>query len=343
MPILHGQRPILGFRFGAFAYLTDCSRIPDESWPLLEGLDDAGHRRAARSAAPDAFHVDEAIDAARRIGARRDLLHAHVPRPAARRHIARACRPGMELAYDGLVMKWPVLYVRVECEPAIHFPDDPAAAVAPAGAGAGQLRRAASRPHEDHRPRAAARRRARRHAGGDDLRSASAARAAARQGAAAADDRRRRSSRRSAVPACRGWPSFASRASCRPGIRRRSCAPCWSSGCTSPRSGSARIFSSATTAPARSRCCAVSARATVSAPRRSIPVRYKDFVVSSTRIRRLVSEGRVDEAGALLGHHYFIDGTVTRGAGRGRELGFPTANSAPATSSCPRPVCTRRS
>jgi riboflavin kinase / FMN adenylyltransferase len=56
------------------------------------------------------------------------------------------------------------------------------------------------------------------------------------------------------------------------------------------------------------------------------PVRYKDFVVSSTRVRRLVSEGRVDEAGALLGHHYFIDGVVVRGAGRGRELGFPTAN-----------------
>jgi riboflavin kinase / FMN adenylyltransferase len=56
------------------------------------------------------------------------------------------------------------------------------------------------------------------------------------------------------------------------------------------------------------------------------PVRYKDFVVSSTRVRRLLAEGRVDEAGALLGHHYFIDGTVTKGAGRGRELGFPTAN-----------------
>jgi riboflavin kinase/FMN adenylyltransferase len=56
------------------------------------------------------------------------------------------------------------------------------------------------------------------------------------------------------------------------------------------------------------------------------PVRYKDFVVSSTRIRRLVSEGRVDEAAALLGHHFFLDGTVTRCAGRGRELGFPTAN-----------------
>jgi riboflavin kinase/FMN adenylyltransferase len=56
------------------------------------------------------------------------------------------------------------------------------------------------------------------------------------------------------------------------------------------------------------------------------PVRYKDFVVSSTRLRRLLSEGRVDEAGALLGHHYFVDGTVVRGAGRGRELGVPTAN-----------------
>jgi riboflavin kinase / FMN adenylyltransferase len=56
------------------------------------------------------------------------------------------------------------------------------------------------------------------------------------------------------------------------------------------------------------------------------PVRYKDFVVSSTRIRRLIAEGRVDEAGSLLGHHYFIDGTVERGDGRGRELGFPTAN-----------------
>ena len=56
------------------------------------------------------------------------------------------------------------------------------------------------------------------------------------------------------------------------------------------------------------------------------PIRYKDFVVSSTRVRRLVSEGRVDEAGALLGHEYFIDGTVMRGDQRGRTLGFPTAN-----------------
>src|SRR5262245_8457475 len=56
------------------------------------------------------------------------------------------------------------------------------------------------------------------------------------------------------------------------------------------------------------------------------PVRYKDFVVSSTRVRRLITEGRVDEAGALLGRQYFIDGTVMRGDARGRTIGFPTAN-----------------
>jgi riboflavin kinase/FMN adenylyltransferase len=56
------------------------------------------------------------------------------------------------------------------------------------------------------------------------------------------------------------------------------------------------------------------------------PVRYKDFVVSSTRIRRLVAEGRVDEASALLGHQYYIDGVVVHGDHRGRTIGFPTAN-----------------
>src|SRR4051795_8357445 len=56
------------------------------------------------------------------------------------------------------------------------------------------------------------------------------------------------------------------------------------------------------------------------------PVRYKDFVVSSTRIRRLLGDGRVDEAGALLGHQYYVEGQVVRGDQRGRAIGFPTAN-----------------
>jgi riboflavin kinase/FMN adenylyltransferase len=39
-----------------------------------------------------------------------------------------------------------------------------------------------------------------------------------------------------------------------------------------------------------------------------------------------LTEARVDEAGALLGHHYMIEGVVVKGQQRGHGLGFPTAN-----------------
>ena len=91
--VLHGQRPILGFRFGGFAYLTDCSRIPDESWPLLDGLDVLVLDALRERAASDAFlAVGEALDASRAHRRRAHLLHAHVPRSAARRHLRAAAR-----------------------------------------------------------------------------------------------------------------------------------------------------------------------------------------------------------------------------------------------------------
>ncbi len=49
-------------------------------------------------------------------------------------------------------------------------------------------------------------------------------------------------------------------------------------------------------------------------------------VVSSSKIREYLLEGRVDAAARLLGRRFDLDGTVVRGAGRGRTIGFPTAN-----------------
>lgn len=49
-------------------------------------------------------------------------------------------------------------------------------------------------------------------------------------------------------------------------------------------------------------------------------------VISSTRIRSLISEGRVSDAARLLGRYPSISGAVVHGAHRGHELGFPTAN-----------------
>ncbi|HEY3963744.1 MAG TPA: bifunctional riboflavin kinase/FAD synthetase [Planctomycetaceae bacterium] len=56
------------------------------------------------------------------------------------------------------------------------------------------------------------------------------------------------------------------------------------------------------------------------------PVKVADHLVSSTEIRRFIADGRVREAGDLLGYAYRVSGTVVRGAERGRTIGFPTAN-----------------
>ncbi len=49
-------------------------------------------------------------------------------------------------------------------------------------------------------------------------------------------------------------------------------------------------------------------------------------VISSSRIRRLLENGEIDQAAALLGHTYAVQGTVIVGDGRGRTIGIPTAN-----------------
>jgi len=56
------------------------------------------------------------------------------------------------------------------------------------------------------------------------------------------------------------------------------------------------------------------------------PVLHHGVPVSSTRIREAVLSGEVMEAATMLGRPYGIEGRVTRGAGIGRRLGYPTAN-----------------
>lgn len=100
----HGPRFwVLGFRFGQVAYCTDVSAIPDESWPLLEGLDvlvlDALRPR------PHITHLslDEAVEIARRLQPRRTYF-THISHELD--HAATNARlpPGMALAHDGLVV-----------------------------------------------------------------------------------------------------------------------------------------------------------------------------------------------------------------------------------------------
>lgn len=58
----------------------------------------------------------------------------------------------------------------------------------------------------------------------------------------------------------------------------------------------------------------------------SVPAPGGDFAVSSTAVRRSLSEGRIEEARAMLGWDYSLEGAVVTGNRIGRTLGFPTAN-----------------
>ncbi len=60
--------------------------------------------------------------------------------------------------------------------------------------------------------------------------------------------------------------------------------------------------------------------------RRVAPALDEDEIISSSRIRRVLADGAVTTAAAMLGRPYFVDGKVVKGDGRGKGLGFPTAN-----------------
>lgn len=65
------------------------------------------------------------------------------------------------------------------------------------------------------------------------------------------------------------------------------------------------------------------------------PILLDGVRISSSRIRQLVEEGRVDEVRPMLGRYHFVSGRVVTGHRRGQELGFPTANIASQTEVIP--------
>ncbi len=103
VPILHGQRPILGFRIQRFAYLTDCSHIPDASWPLLEDLDVLVLDALRPEPHPTHFNLAEAVVAARHIGARQTYF-THMAHQLRHEPTCARLPPGITLSHDGLTI-----------------------------------------------------------------------------------------------------------------------------------------------------------------------------------------------------------------------------------------------
>jgi phosphoribosyl 1,2-cyclic phosphate phosphodiesterase len=108
VPLLHGEMEVLGFRFGRAAYLTDFSRLPESSVPLLEDLDDL--ILDALRDIPHPMHqtVEQALALIDRLKPTRawfthiahDLGHE-----ATNARLKKAGYPHVQLAYDGLQLE----------------------------------------------------------------------------------------------------------------------------------------------------------------------------------------------------------------------------------------------
>jgi phosphoribosyl 1,2-cyclic phosphate phosphodiesterase len=97
----HGALPITGFRIDRFAYLTDVSRLPDESVERLRGVDVLVMSALRFEPHPTHFTFDEAIAAARSIGARKTYF-IHMTHSILHERDNARLPAGVELGYDGL-------------------------------------------------------------------------------------------------------------------------------------------------------------------------------------------------------------------------------------------------
>ena len=104
VPIMHGSRTILGYRIGSFAYLTDCSAIPDASWPLLSGVKTLVLDALRPRPHPTHLSIDQALAVVEQLKPERALFtHMCHDLP----HAATCARlpPDVQLAYDGLTFE----------------------------------------------------------------------------------------------------------------------------------------------------------------------------------------------------------------------------------------------
>jgi phosphoribosyl 1,2-cyclic phosphate phosphodiesterase len=99
----HGRFKVLGFRVGNLAYCTDVSSIPEESWPLLEGLDTLILDALRPEPHPTHFNLEQALGAIERLQPKRTYL-THLSHSFDHKATEATLPPRVALAYDGLTL-----------------------------------------------------------------------------------------------------------------------------------------------------------------------------------------------------------------------------------------------
>lgn len=100
LPVMHARLPILGYRFGRLAYVTDCKTMPDDTVARLRGVDTLVLNALRHEPHMSHLSLDEALELIGRIGPRRTLLThmSHDMGPEASVRLPE----GVEFAFDGL-------------------------------------------------------------------------------------------------------------------------------------------------------------------------------------------------------------------------------------------------
>lgn len=101
LPVMHGNLPIYGYRIGPLAYINDVSHIPPGTMDKLGNLEVLVLDALRQRPHPTHFHLDEAVENARSIGARRTYF-THLTHDMEHGRVNASLPENMQLAYDGL-------------------------------------------------------------------------------------------------------------------------------------------------------------------------------------------------------------------------------------------------
>ncbi|HSM15116.1 MAG TPA: MBL fold metallo-hydrolase [Thermoanaerobaculia bacterium] len=103
IPVWHGEMEVFGYRIGPFAVVTDVSRIPDEGYAALDGVEVLVLSALRYTPHPTHYSIEQAIEVAGRIGARRTLF-THIAHEVDHGNLRVPLPAGVEIGYDGLVV-----------------------------------------------------------------------------------------------------------------------------------------------------------------------------------------------------------------------------------------------
>jgi phosphoribosyl 1,2-cyclic phosphate phosphodiesterase len=105
--VIHGETPILGFRFGSAAYLTDHSSVPDESLEKLRDLDILFLDALRYTPHPTHSTVEQSLKIAAEVKPKRTFF-THICHDLPHEATNKALPPGVQLAYDGLKLEFEI-------------------------------------------------------------------------------------------------------------------------------------------------------------------------------------------------------------------------------------------